>query len=151
MKSMSKSSELPFTTTIDVRDLCLCLHVQRAARSVARCYDDALRPVGLTSGQFSLLMALNRPEPPQLGEVAAVLGLDRTTLTANLKPLVRRGFLKISVDAADKRGRRLRLMAKGRTTLVTAMPMWRAAQAAIQRRLKGSNVDRLRADLKALS
>jgi len=47
-----------------VRDTCLCLHLQRAARAVARRFDEALRPLGLTSGQFSLLMSLNRPEPP---------------------------------------------------------------------------------------
>jgi len=73
-----------------VRDTCLCLHLQRAARAVARRFDEALRPLGLTSGQFSLLMSLNRPQPPTIGHVAGVLAMDRTTLTANLKPLVRR-------------------------------------------------------------
>ena len=77
----------PFAFTHHVRDHCLCLHVQRAARALARRFDDALRPVGLTQGQFSLLTALNRTEPPTIGAVADLLALDRTTLTANLKPL----------------------------------------------------------------
>lgn len=142
---------LPYDTTLDVRDLCLCLHVQRAARAVARHYDEALRPAGLTNGQFSILMALNRPEPPQIGAVATLLGLDRTTLTANLKPLARRGLLKIAVDAEDKRSRRLRLMAKGRAALVAALPLWEEAQAKMQRRLKGARLGEFRAALLALS
>lgn len=60
---MSNDAALPFRLTIEVRDACLCLHVQRAARALARRFDEALRPVGLTNGQFSLLMALNRPAP----------------------------------------------------------------------------------------
>ena len=89
-------------TTLLVRDTCLCLHLQRAARAVARHFDAALRPHGLTNGQFSLLMSLNRPEPPSIGSVAALLAMDRTTLTANLKPLERRGLVKVMVDDAPE-------------------------------------------------
>jgi DNA-binding MarR family transcriptional regulator len=81
--------KLPFETTIQVRDSCLCLHVQRAARTLARRFDDALRPFGLTNGQFSLLMSMNRPEPPGMAAVASLLAMDRSTLTAALKPLQR--------------------------------------------------------------
>ena len=93
---MSKHEEtsVPYEVTIKVRDTCLCLHVQRAARAVARRFDIALRPLGLTNGQFSLLMSLNRPKPPGMANVAALLAMDRTTLTANLKPLERRGLLR---------------------------------------------------------
>src|SRR5690606_30994522 len=98
---MSSRDELPFEITLQVRDSCLCLHVQRAARALARRYDDALRPMGLTSGQFSLMMSLNRPHPPRIGEVSALLAMDRTTLTANLKPLERRGLVRVSIDEAD--------------------------------------------------
>ncbi len=104
---MSKRDALPFSTTLHVRDSCLCLHTQRAARAIARRFDEALRPAHLTSGQFSLLMSLNRPAPPRIGEVAALLATDRTTLTANLKPLQRRGLVSVTIDDADKRGRRL--------------------------------------------
>jgi DNA-binding MarR family transcriptional regulator len=148
---MSKRDELPFATTIEVRDHCLCLHMQRAARAVARAYDDAMRPVQLTNGQFSLLMALNRPQPPNLGDVSTLLGMDRTTLTANLKPLERRGLLTVIVDAADKRSRRLLLTQEGRATLVAALPLWRQTQSAIERLMNATSPDRLRADLRALS
>src|SRR5882672_12378276 len=90
--------QLPFAATIEVRDTCLCLHVQRAARALARRFDEALRPLDLTNGQFSLMMSLNRPEPPGMGPVASLLGMDRTTLTAALKPLQRRGLIKLTVD-----------------------------------------------------
>src|SRR5215831_11851752 len=71
---MAKTANPSYETTLEVRDACLCLHVQRAARALARCFDDALRPVGLTNGQFSLMMSLNRPEPPAMAAVASLLG-----------------------------------------------------------------------------
>ena len=97
---MQPSVDPPFETTLLVRDTCLCLHAQRAARALARRFDLALKPTGLTSGQFSLLMSLNRPEPPKLGSVAALLAMDRTTLTANLKPLERRDLIEVGPTRA---------------------------------------------------
>ncbi len=147
---MSNRDAVPFEITLKVRDTCLCLHLQRAARAVARHFDEALRPLDLTNGQFSLLMALNRPEPPGIGNVAALLAMDRTTLTAALKPLARRGLVEVSVDAADRRGRRLRLTPAGRALLAGAVPVWQREHAAIEHRLVGANADRLRTDLRAL-
>jgi DNA-binding MarR family transcriptional regulator len=141
----------PFTLTLHVRDHCLCLHVQRAARALARRFDDALRPLGLTQGQFSLLMSLNRPEPPRIREVSSLLAMDRTTLTANLKPLERRGLLKVKVDKADKRSRRLILTAAGRALLVAAAPVWTQTHAETERSLTQSSADTLRATLSELS
>jgi DNA-binding MarR family transcriptional regulator len=146
---MSKRQALPFSTTLHVRDTCLCLHAQRAARALARRFDQALRPAHLTSGQFSLLMSLNRPAPPRIGEVAALLGMDRTTLTAALKPLERRGLVRVTIDDTDKRSRRLVLDPAGRSALVAAMPLWEQTEAAIERLV--SNAARLRSDLRALA
>lgn len=106
---MRPPAEPSFETTLLVRDSCLCLHAQRAARALARRFDLALKPAGLTSGQFSLLMSLNRPQPAPLGGVAALLAMDRTTLTANLKPLERRNLLEVLIDPSDRRARLLRL------------------------------------------
>ncbi|MBI2254780.1 MAG: winged helix-turn-helix transcriptional regulator [Proteobacteria bacterium] len=141
--------DVPYATTLFVRDHCLCLHVQRAARALARRFDVALQPVGLTNGQFSLLMSLNRPQPAGMGSVAQLLAMDRTTLTAALKPLERRGLLKISVDPADKRGRLLTLTPAGRKILGQALPIWKSHHAEIESGL--TDVDRLRQDLIALS
>jgi DNA-binding MarR family transcriptional regulator len=136
-----------FAFTRHVRDHCLCLHVQRAARALARRFDEALRPIGLTQGQFSLLTSLNRAEPPTIGAVAALLALDRTTLTANLKPLTRRGLVKVKVDRADKRSRRLIITAAGRTLLATAAPIWTRAHRQAERLLRSTGPDALRAGL----
>ncbi len=72
------------------------------ARSLARRFDEALKPAGITSGQFSLLVSLNRPYPPRLGEVAELLAMDRTTLTANLKPLQREALAAAMREACGR-------------------------------------------------
>jgi len=138
-------------STLQVRDACLCLHAQRAARALARRFDEALRPFGLTNGQFSLLMALNRPEPPTLGEVARTLAMDRSTLTAALKPLARDGLVDVSVDPRDRRGRRLALTASGHARLEAALPAWRTLHAMIESELATGGLvpDRLRQWLRA--
>ncbi|CAM5303889.1 hypothetical protein AFEL58S_00495 [Afipia felis] len=147
---MHDSADLTFETTLMVRDRCLCLAAQRAARALARRFDDALRPVGLTSGQFSLLMSLNRPAPPTLSSVAALLAMDRTTLTANLKPLERRGLLIVSPNAKDRRSRLLRLTDAGRSSLQEALPIWLATHEAIDRQLAAFDAQELRGALNAL-
>jgi len=143
--------KLPPTATREVRDTCLCLYVQRAARALARRFDEVLRPLGLTQGQFSLLMSLNRAEPPGIGSVAALLAMDRTTLTANLKPLERRRLVKVAVDKEDKRGRRLVISAAGRALLAKAYPVWKKAHAETERLLTGISADAMRDGLRALS
>jgi DNA-binding MarR family transcriptional regulator len=148
---MPSNDELPFEITHRVRDTCLCLHVQRAARAVARRYDEALRPVGLTNFQFSLLMSLNRPEPAGMGQVSALLAMDRTTLTANLKPLERRGLVTIAAGPTDKRSRLLALTPAGRSLLAAALPLWETTQAEVERLVTEAGPDLLRADLRALS
>ncbi len=126
---------VPFETTLRVRDTCLCLHAQRAARRLGRAFDLALKPFGLTNGQFSLLMALNRPEPPPLGAVARVLAMDRTTLTAALKPLERAGLVESRADPADGRSRLLLLTPAGLDRLAAALPAWTALHDEIEARL----------------
>jgi DNA-binding MarR family transcriptional regulator len=148
---MSTRADLPYAVTLHVRDTCLCLHLQRAARVVARRFDEALRPLDLTNGQFSLLMSLNRPEPARMRSVASLLAMDRTTLTANLKPLERRGLLKIAVDPEDKRSRLLTLTERGRALLVSAMPIWTRTHAELDRQLARPNPDQLRTGLRAIA
>jgi DNA-binding MarR family transcriptional regulator len=148
---MSTAVQLPFETTLLVRDSCLCLHVQRAARALARRFDDAFRPLRLTNGQFSLMMALNRPEPPCMASVASLLAMDRTTLTAALKPLRRRALLNITADSTDRRARRMTLTPKGRRLLARAVPIWKGTHLAVESLLGDSRPDRLRRNLRALS
>ena len=148
---MSRAKSVPFETTLRVRDCCLCLHVQRAARALARRFDEALRPLGLTNGQFSLMMSLNRPEAAGMASVAALLVMDRTTLTAALKPLERRGLVKAVADHVDRRRRRLSLTPEGKTVLAAAMPIWEKTHREVEALLKDTDPDGLRKSLRALS
>mgnify|MGYP001194474642 CR=1 FL=1 len=131
-----------------VAETCLCLHTQRAARALARLFDTALRPFGLSNGQFSLLMALNRPEPHSVGMLATFLAMDRTSLTAALKPLQRRGLVQIEADKADRRSRLISITREGVVLLEAALPTWRETHAGLDVALGGEEPARLRAGLR---
>jgi len=147
---MSKRA-VPYQTTIHIRDHCLCLHLQRAARTIGRRFDEALRAVGLTNGQFSLLMALNRPEAPTIGIVAETIGMDRTTLTAALKPLERRGLVTVAADRDDRRARRIALSEEGLALLARAVPVWVETHAAIEAEVPGVDWDGMRGVLRGVT
>lgn len=140
---------VPLETVHRVRDACLCLHAQRAARALARRFDQALAPLGMTNGQFSLMMAMNGREPPRPARVAQLLAMDRTSLTAMLKPLERRGWAEVRVDENDRRGRRLQLTAAGRAALARAVKIWEREHAAVEAGL--TDADALRTGLNALA
>lgn len=142
---------VPYESTLRVKDRCLCLHVQRAARATARRFDNAMRPLGLNNGQFSLLMSLNRPAPPNMRSVAGLLAMDRTTLTAALKALQRRGLVKVKPDPADGRGRLLVLTREGAKLLAKALPVWEQEHRELDLLLGGVRPERLRRDLRILT
>lgn len=148
-KSVPCDGHPSHATTLEVRNHCLCLHSQRAARALARRFDRAFRPLGLTNGQFSLLMALNRPEPPTMGSVADMLAMDRTTMTAALKPLERRGLVEVA-PGKDKRSRRPVLTDAGRSLLGQAVDVWRETHAVIDARLVAAGAEGIGAGLRAL-
>jgi DNA-binding MarR family transcriptional regulator len=149
-RAASPLRPVSFQTTLHVRDSCLCLHVQRAARALARRFDEALRPVGLTNGQFSLLMSLNRPEPAGMASVATLLAMDRTTLTAALKPLERRGLVQIAQDPADRRSRRLSLTPEGLALLAQGIPIWEQTHREVEAQMGETEPKRLLRSLRAL-
>jgi DNA-binding MarR family transcriptional regulator len=148
---MSNESPIPYSSTIEVRDNCLCLHTQRAARALARRFDRAFRPFGINNGQFSLLMSLNRPEPPAMAPVAALLAMDRTTLTAALKPLERKGLIQAIAGEKDRREKRLLLTDEGKRLLADALPVWISLHAEIEKELPQGDGERLRHELLILS
>jgi DNA-binding MarR family transcriptional regulator len=96
-------------------------------------------------------MSLNRPEPPSMRPVASLLSMDRTTLTAALKPLEQRGLVKISPDPADRRGRTLILTAKGRNLLAQALPVWQETHEEMEKLMPDGEADRLRTSLRAIA
>lgn len=148
---MSNPNPVTFETTCLVRDTCLCLHLQRAARTVARRFDTAFRPFDLTNQQFSLMMSLNRSEPASMRSVANLLAMDRTTLTAALKPLERRGLIVVAIDPDDRRGRQLTLSSAGLDLLAAALPVWQREHAAIDGGFGADGAAGLRDGLRALA
>jgi DNA-binding MarR family transcriptional regulator len=150
-RSEANPTDVSRETTLHVRDHCLCLHAQRAARALARRFDEAFRPLGLTNGQFSLMMALNRPEPPTMASLAAFLAMDRTTLTAALKPLQRRGVVEVRSNPKDRRSRVMTLTPSGRKILARAVPLWVETHAKVERLLPAGGARILCAGLDAMS
>lgn len=110
---------------------CLCRHIQRAGRIIGRRFDEAFRSLGINNWQFSVLVALRQFPSPTIGELAEGLGMDRTTLTKNLKPLSRRELLRVSTDEHDARARRITLTAAGEEILASAGEGWHRAQRAV--------------------
>jgi DNA-binding MarR family transcriptional regulator len=116
---------------LEVAEGCACTAVRRTARSMTRAYDDAIRPSGLRVTQFSLLVAAEigggavKPR-----EIADILGLERTTVTRDLRPLEKRGLVTVE-SGQDRRARIVRVTDAGRRTMTDAMPRWRAAQAKL--------------------
>ncbi|MGU3541802.1 MarR family winged helix-turn-helix transcriptional regulator [Methylobacterium sp. A52T] len=134
-----------------VERTCLSFAAQRAARTLGRRYDAALRPTGLSNWQFTLLMMLLREEPPTIGTLAQHLATDRTTITANIKPLERRGFVTVQSDASDARVRRVTLSEDGRELLSEAYPLWQRVQDDVARQLPDLDQEAFRAAAAALS
>jgi DNA-binding MarR family transcriptional regulator len=120
--------------------------VRRAAHAMTRAYDDALRPSGLRITQFSLLVGASLAGSPTLSQLAKVLGLDRTTLTRDLKPLIARGLVEVRVGE-DRRSRVIEVTAAGQRTMAAALPRWRAAQSKTLRGEAGAAWQRLAEDL----
>jgi DNA-binding MarR family transcriptional regulator len=111
---------------------CYCLAARRAARRLTRLYETRLRPVGLRATQFSILAALALKGPTRVGELAALLGLERTTLTRSAALLARRGWVR-AARAPDARAHPLRITPAGRRKLEAALPAWKAAQDCVGR------------------
>ncbi|WP_259753480.1 MarR family winged helix-turn-helix transcriptional regulator [Pseudomonas sp. GCEP-101] len=106
---------------------CLCTKLRRSARAVTRVYDDALKGIGLTTAQFSLLRHLSRLEQPSISALADAMGLDRSTLGRNLKPLEAEGLVKLE-EGEDQRNRIVVLTPTGLERIVRGRDAWDAAQ-----------------------
>ena len=126
---------------------CTCFAVRRAARHVTQAYDRCLAPTGLRTTQFSLLNRLARGGPRSIQKLAAEMGMDRTTLGRNLRPLEREGFVSIAVDPEDRRGRALQITPKGEAKRQEARRYWIEAQARFEQAYGRERVDALHATL----
>ncbi|MGD1876315.1 MAG: MarR family winged helix-turn-helix transcriptional regulator [Kiloniellaceae bacterium] len=140
-----------FAAAHEVRDRCLCQHLRAAAKTVEDRFDAALKPLGLTSGDYSLLVMLGRPQPPRAAEVAQFLVMDPAALRAMVVPLERRGLLAVVPGSAARGGVRLALTTAGFLLLAQALPIWRSVQASLDKLLAGGDIDGLRGGLLALA
>jgi len=128
---------------------CACFRVRHAARAVTRAYDEALRPVGLRATQFSILAALESLGDISITDLAAGLGMDRTTLSRNLRPLERQGLVALA-SARGAGTRAIRTTPAGRTRFAEAVPHWRTVQTKAVDALGEARWRSLKADLAAL-
>jgi DNA-binding MarR family transcriptional regulator len=126
---------------------CFSFALRRAARAVSRQYDEALAPLGLNNGQFSMLALLSALGPLRIQKVAETLAMDRTTVTAALKPLQRRKLVRVDVAGDDARAREVVLTPAGEALLNEAMPLWRAQQERLKKMLSAKDAAALRAHL----
>jgi len=108
-----------------------CWRLRQASRAVTRHYERALRGRGLRATQFSLLALLTQTGPLTVSELAAKLGVERTTLTRNLRPLETKGFVHTMTTETDQRMRRVELTAAGRAAAAKALPAWQRAHASV--------------------
>jgi len=120
-----------------------CWTMRQASRAMTQRYDSAFSVAGIRSTQFSLLVALGQAPSVPLSRLAEALVMDRTTLTRNLAPLVRRGLAAES-GARDKRVRSYTLTARGQQLLARALPEWKSAHARILRALSKEDAEELR-------
>ena len=126
---------------------CHCQALRQAARRATAFYDAAMAPYGLRISQFSLLVRLGRAGALSQQGLAAELGLDRTTLARNLRPLERDGLVASVPDPQDRRVRRLTVTAAGRELMEAALPAWTAAQARFEARYGASEAAALQQEL----
>lgn len=117
---------------IDAMDVtaCTCANLRKATRVVTQIYDAALKPTGLRATQFTLLATVQKTGELPMSHLADALGMERTTLTRNLKPLVSKGLVEIEHES-DRRVRRVRLTGAGARTLKQARPSWEDAQSRV--------------------
>jgi DNA-binding MarR family transcriptional regulator len=125
---------------------CACHRVRTAARAVTRAYDEALRPVGLRATQLAVLVATAADEALSITALAKLLGMDRSTLTRNLRPLEAEGLIALG-NEGWRRSRTLHITKKGRARLREAVPLWEQAQQTLRKKLGGRRWDVIRNDL----
>ena len=130
--------------------LCVLANSRRAARAVSRYYNRLARQVGMTSGQFSVLVAIRQARDKTTGELADRLSMDRTTLVRNVALLERDGLV-VSAPARDGKAKCYRVTDRGENLLQEALPLWRKAQNDVKTLLGNDDFFRTINSLKKLS
>jgi DNA-binding MarR family transcriptional regulator len=134
---MTAATPFPRPVAFEVRDQCLCFAAQRTARELARRFDRLFLKLGITNGQFSMMVAMGGMGAPKLGELATFLGMDHATVTAAVRKLERRGLVTLRSDDSDGRARRVAITEAGTALIAQAVPLWRAEHAKLAMELDG--------------
>lgn len=135
----------------DAARSCACLQARKLSRQITRDYDAALRESGLKITQFTMLAAVViSGESLSLTELAGRLGMDRSTFSRNLTPLVRRGLVEHS-DALKGRSRGVKATEAGQVVFAKAAPAWRAAQDRLRRQLASAECSGFLDDLRTIN
>jgi DNA-binding MarR family transcriptional regulator len=129
---------------------CMCMSVRKAGRALTNLYDETLAPSGLRAGQFSLLAHLARVGEETVTRLAEMRAMDRTTLTRNLAPLERDGFVTVH-PGADRRTRVVTITDAGRAAMERALPLWREAQRHVVSELGGERFTALLKEMEAVT
>jgi DNA-binding MarR family transcriptional regulator len=130
---------------------CFALNLRRAARVISRRFDVALESVDLTNGQFATLCVIAGLQPVSMQMLAEHMSMDRTTLTAALKPLERRSLVSVRQRDVDRRVRDINLTREGMNLLREAIPLWKRIQRRIGREMGTASLPLFRAQLAQLS
>ena len=129
---------------------CIGFNTRRATRLITQYYDKALAPAGLRSTQYSLLSVLAMLGENSMQDLAFVLAMDRTTLTRNLNPLLKKGWVNVQVGS-DRRARPLTITPAGQAVLDDALPLWHKAQAHVVDQIGEANWDAMMRGLHQIS
>lgn len=133
---------------------CTCFNLRKATRAVTQLFDEALKPCGLYATQFTLLAAVSSKENVAITELSKALVMDRTTLSRNLKPLQKSGWVEV-LPGLDKRTKALSLTLSGKKVLKQAMIHWKEVQNEVVMTLGNGNwellVDNLSSTVKKLN
>jgi DNA-binding MarR family transcriptional regulator len=149
--SPAARGEPSLEATYGIADNCVGLHLQFAGRAVARRFDAAFRPLALTGGQFAMMLTLHRAAPINVSDLAGHLLMDRSTATANLKPLERRNLVRSVPYDTDRRARLLTLTTAGRAALANAIELWAKANDLVTRGLSKNEMRALCQTLRRIS
>lgn len=119
---------------------CACGNLRAATRAVTQLYDEVFQPLGLRATQFSLLAAIDYMETVTITALAEFFEMDRTTMTRNLRPLEREGYLTIK-EGQDRRTREVALTGKGQEAVAQGLPLWDTAHERVVRGLGQEKFD----------
>ena len=121
---------------------CVAFNLRKSARVVGRLYEQEMRDAPIKGPLFSLLAIINKRGAATITGLAKDIGLDRTTLTRNLKPLEKRGLIRIAQK--EKRSKVVSLLPKGEAALRESLIRWRKAQDKVVRALGEDRWTRMR-------